>query len=71
MTSEMKKGREIAFPEVSRLDEASSEPSLDRAIQSRIGDQLRAMYDNLMQQPIPDRLAELLGRLEQEEESKS
>jgi hypothetical protein len=71
MTSEMKKGREIAFPEVSRLEEGLSEPSLDRAIQSRIGDQLRAMYDNLMQQPIPDRLAELLGRLEQEEESKS
>ena len=41
-----------------------SEPALDRAIQSRIGDQLRAMYDQLAEQPVPDRFLELLGQLD-------
>lgn len=49
-------------------DQLPSEPSLDRAIQERIGDHLRAMYDNLMQQPVPDRLVELLNRLEKRAE---
>ncbi|HEX8167298.1 MAG TPA: NepR family anti-sigma factor [Beijerinckiaceae bacterium] len=40
------------------------EPGLDRAIQERIGDHLRAMYDDLVQQPVPDRFVELLNRLE-------
>jgi hypothetical protein len=40
------------------------EPGLDRAIQSRIGDNLRAMYDELLQQPVPDRFRDLLGELE-------
>lgn len=42
-----------------------SEPGLDRAIQARIGDNLRAMYDDLLQQPVPDRFKDLLGQLEQ------
>jgi hypothetical protein len=37
--------------------------TLDRAIQARIGDQLRAMYDGLMEQPVPDRFHALLARL--------
>ena len=45
-------------------EEDNSEPTLDRAIQAQIGDHLRAMYDDLMNQPVPDRFAELLGRLE-------
>ena len=36
------------IPEFSLSDQLSSEPSLDRAIQERIGDHLRAMYDDLM-----------------------
>jgi hypothetical protein len=43
---------------------ALPEPGLDRAIQSRIGDNLRAMYDELLQQPVPDRFRDLLGQLE-------
>ena len=69
MKTDTTKRGEAATPGSSRTDDPS-EPSLDRAIQSRIGDQLRAMYDNLMEQPIPDRLSELLGRLEQGEERK-
>jgi hypothetical protein len=45
--------------------DAGAEPdaSLDRAIQARIGEQLRAMYDGLMEQPVPDRFHALLARL--------
>jgi hypothetical protein len=48
----------------------SPEPSLDRNIQARIGDNLRAMYDGLLQQPVPDRFRDLLGQLEQQKGSK-
>ena len=60
------KGKRTAqvFPESSLSDELSPEPGLDRAIQERIGDRLRAMYDDLVQQPVPDRFVELLNRLE-------
>jgi hypothetical protein len=41
------------------------EPKLDRTTQTRLGDQLRAMYDDLVSQPVPDRFKDLLDRLEQ------
>ncbi|NGM32461.1 hypothetical protein G4G93_00680 [Methylobacterium sp. DB0501] len=40
------------------------QPALDRDVQGRIGSHLRAMYDELMQQPIPDRFVDLLAELE-------
>lgn len=63
------KGASRLFPESSLTDRVGSEPTLDRAIQERIGDSLRAMYDDLMQQPVPDRFADLLSRLEQRDKS--
>ena len=39
------------------------EPALDRAIQAQIGSKLRAMYGELVEQPVPDRLAAILGQL--------
>jgi hypothetical protein len=39
-------------------------PLLDRQIQGRIGEHLRALYDGLMQQPVPDRFRDLIARLE-------
>lgn len=59
------KGNKLArvAPEAS-LDELAAEPQLDQTSQSRIGEQLRAMYDDLMQQPVPDRFAELLAKLD-------
>ncbi len=47
---------------------ATDGPGLDRAVQARIGDNLRAMYDELLQQPVPDRFRDLLGQLEQPRE---
>ncbi len=42
------------------------EPGLDRTVQARIGDNLRAMYDELLQQPVPDRFKDLLGQFEKQ-----
>ena len=39
------------------------EPGLDRGIQDHIGAKLRAMYDELRGQPVPDRFLDLLGDL--------
>ena len=49
----------------------AEDPKLDRAIQARIGDQLRAMYTELMEQPVPDRFRDLLEKMEQENKEKS
>jgi hypothetical protein len=38
--------------------------SLDRDIQTQIGDQLRAVYDDIVKQGIPDRFAALLSELD-------
>ena len=45
---------------------ADSEPSLGRDIRGKIGQQLRAMYDDVVGQGVPDRFRELLDRLEQQ-----
>jgi hypothetical protein len=37
---------------------------LDRQVQAKIGQQLRAMYDNVVDQGVPDRFAELLKKLD-------
>jgi hypothetical protein len=44
----------------------SPSPGLDRVIQARIGDKLRAMYGELTEQPVPDRLMSILDRLGKE-----
>ncbi len=49
---------------------AATGPGLDRPTQGRIGDSLRAMYDDLVNQPVPDRFAELLKRLDGGDEPK-
>lgn len=40
---------------------------LNAEIQSRIGHQLRAMYDDVVRQGIPDRFAELIRKLDASE----
>jgi hypothetical protein len=41
-----------------------SEASLGRDIQSKIGEQLRALYDDVLDQGVPDRFVDLLRQLE-------
>ncbi len=61
------KGKRLAavISDGSAINAHSPEPKLDRTTQSRLGDQLRAMYDDLVSQPVPDRFKDLLDRLEQ------
>ena len=54
-------GKRVARIKVVRRD--SGKPVLDRAIQARIGDKLRAMYGELSEQPVPDRFVAILDRL--------
>jgi len=39
---------------------------LTREVQARLGQQLRAMYDEVVDQGVPDRFVELLNRLNSE-----
>lgn len=52
----------------SGMAQNGSGPKLDRGTQSRIGDQLRAMYNDLMDQPVPDKFKSLLEQLEKRNE---
>lgn len=40
---------------------------LGRDIQAKIGEQLRAMYGDVVDQGVPDRFAELLGKIDKPE----
>jgi hypothetical protein len=47
---------------------AKPEPSLGRDIQTKIGQQLRSMFDDVVKQGVPDRFVDLLGRLDQNDD---
>lgn len=47
--------------------EPMHDATLGRDIQSKIGDQLRAMYDDVVSQGVPDRFADLLKRLDEQD----
>jgi hypothetical protein len=50
---------------------AKTEPTLGRDVQTKIGQQLRAMYDDVVSQGVPDRFVELLSRLDEQDEQQS
>ncbi len=41
-----------------------TDAKLGRDIQAKIGQQLRALYDDVLNQGVPDRFADLLNRLD-------
>ena len=45
-----------------------AENVLGRDIQTKIGQQLRAMYDDVVGQGVPDRFTELLRRLDEQDD---
>jgi Anti-sigma factor NepR len=48
-----------------RNKKANVKPAkLSREVQARLGQQLRAMYDEVVNQGVPDRFAELLNRID-------
>jgi hypothetical protein len=65
------KGRKPVKPGSEKMNIADVPPNnngtLDRDIQEVIGKQLRAMYDDLVNQPVPDRFADLLQNLDKQD----
>ena len=53
-----------AVPVLTRKEGNAAPPTVGQASRQRIGNELRSMYAELLNQPVPDRFAELLGRLE-------
>ncbi|MBL8698177.1 MAG: anti-sigma factor [Alphaproteobacteria bacterium] len=49
---------------------SSAREAADDLIQRAIGEQLKAEFDAVAQQPVPDRFTELLRRLEEQERQK-
>jgi hypothetical protein len=54
------------MPQAEKLEE-SPKGRLSRDIQRKIGQQLRAMYTDVVSEGVPDRFAELLRRLDEKE----
>lgn len=52
--------------QASRNAAPGKQGGLNAEIQSRIGHQLRAMYDDIVRQGVPDRFAELIRKLDVE-----
>ncbi len=47
-----------------RNRKSGSKPAkLSREVQARLGQQLRSMYDDVVNQGVPDRFAELINRI--------
>ena len=56
----------------SRGKKADAKPGkLSREVQARLGQQLRAMYDDVVNQGVPDRFTELLNRIDGNESKDS
>ena len=48
-----------------------TDAKLGRDIQAKIGQQLRALYDDVLNQGVPDRFADLLNRLDKPDDKES
>lgn len=49
------------------IQRSSGRARLSKELQQKIGHQLRAMYDDVVRQGVPDRFAELLSQLDRRE----
>lgn len=55
--------------EMNRENKPLKSGRLNRDIQNKIGEQLRKMHDDIVQQGVPDRFVELLSRLDSKKDS--
>lgn len=58
------RGGKSGAPSGSRRRSPKSGASVQMQVQDHIGRQLRAVYDDLLSQPVPDRFLELLDQLD-------
>jgi hypothetical protein len=58
-------GQENAMEAAATRKKTTNKPAkLGRDVQARLGQQLRAMYDEVLNQGVPDRFTDLLNRLD-------
>lgn len=62
--NEKKPSKQQVMPMEAQSAGDKNKSGLTREIQSKIGQQLRAMYDGVVQEGVPDRFAELLRQLD-------
>ena len=67
----MKEPKSTVRRKASRMNQAElssvqNDATLGRDIQTQIGDQLRAMYEEVVDQGVPDRFTQLLKRLDEQ-----
>jgi hypothetical protein len=53
------------------IDQKKPSAKLSREIQAKLGQQLRAVYDDVVNQGVPDRFAALLEQLEKSDKGNS
>lgn len=51
--------------------QGKTDAKLGRDIQAKIGQQLRALYDDVVNQGVPDRFSELLNRLDKTDDKET
>jgi hypothetical protein len=56
--------KQVAQEKLSQRTGGNDAVSLDQGVQSAIGRQLRTMYDEIVQAPVPERFEQLLAELE-------
>jgi hypothetical protein len=56
--------RPVESAPTNRAQKADGKPAkLSREVQARLGQQLRAMYDDIVSQGVPDRFVDLVNRI--------
>jgi len=56
---------------MNKAPKSPKKPSIDRRAQSAIGHQLRAMYSDLLAQPLPEKLLKTLLAIQQAENAQA
>jgi hypothetical protein len=68
MTEDEKPGRPAQMQ--TEVTQRKPRGRLGRDVQSKIGQQLRAMYDDVVNAGVPDRFVEMLQKLDEQKEDK-
>jgi hypothetical protein len=66
MKKEKEKGRPMNVGSRGRTGDARKKGSTDGSVERAIGSRLRAYYDEVAREPVPDRFVELLERLDED-----
>ena len=66
MKKEREKGRPMTISSRGRADNSGKTRGVDISVERAIGNRLRAFYDEVAREPVPDRFVDLLNRLDKE-----